>query len=518
MIIDKVEPYWKDEERERLAEIDKEREAFYTYWENRPADAQQAFIESDKWGELQARENEIYAEVEARYMKATRTAKAMLADVTEIVDAIEKSDFLEFLTRYRAMFLEVGDRKITPPKEYTEENFDNCYYFILRQLRVQLNFFADNGDDKSTNKCIDIVEKRVLLWYVKKDPNYLAMVHSNATDAFSFADWRNAKTDPLSGNVIVSVKKPEAEIIVSNVIDIGANATAEDILLYGLYEFTRQNDFKHKNRKEKINRNVIFPWKELARLEGCDLEERQTTSPEEAEKEKKRLKKRIDHAREDMRKGVDLLRGSGTKITEIIKGKPESFLYVNYFETIGMDKKGNITMEFTNRIAEALASRNTITLHSVKLMKLDKRKTAARSLGKFLENRWFMDNNIRQGTRDRISIKELLPYTKLIEYSKLQTTGDRGKWEKRIKEPLENALDELKKIGFLKDWRYTHAKAVELTETEAYNIETYADFESLYLHYELTDDIDQTERLERKNKQIAERLKKTEKKKNGGKQ
>ena len=97
MIIDKVLPFWTDEDRQRLAEIQRQQDAVLVEIEKDQPDTQ-AGLELrwklvDEWEKLGDQSNEIRREVENRYIKS-HTKKAILADIEEIVNAVEKEDFL----------------------------------------------------------------------------------------------------------------------------------------------------------------------------------------------------------------------------------------------------------------------------------------------------------------------------------------------------------------------------------------------------------------------------------------
>ena len=85
-------------------------------------------------------------------------------------------------------------------------------------------------------------------------------------------------------------------------------------------------------------------------------------------------------------------------------------------------------------------------------------------------------------------------------------------WIRRIKEPLEESLDYLTHEKLLKSWEYTHAKGVPLTDEEASNITSYSDFASLYLLFTPADQIDHTERQEKRKAEREKRRKRRNKK------
>ena len=122
-----------------------------------------------------------------------------------------------------------------------------------------------------------------------------------------------------------------------------------------------------------------------------------------------------------------------------------------------------------------------------------------------------MDSNQIKGTADRISVPNLLAVTDLPSYEEVQRK-DRGHWENRIKRYFEEALDTLTQEGILKDWEYTHAKGVPLTDEEAANITSYNKFIKLYLHFTPADEGDHAERIAAKEKAKATKKSSTTKK------
>jgi hypothetical protein len=82
-----------------------------------------------------------------------------------------------------------------------------------------------------------------------------------------------------------------------------------------------------------------------------------------------------------------------------------------------------------------------------------------------------------------LKVITLLEETTLPTYEEVVKT--RKSWEERLKEPLENALDHLTQINFLKDWRYCKPKGETLEDADAdfADYETWAD---TLLQFEMT--------------------------------
>lgn len=507
MIIDKVKPYWTEEDKQRLKEIQKKEDSLLSSMrEYRLGNPEGDFSEfeiaiADKLSDLsniQEEYDSLYGEVEANYIKA-HTKKELLADAEEIITAIEKTDFIAYIARWTGSYNNsesednIALRLLR--KRYTE-NYENCYTFILHNVGVQLNALA--GDEKATARIQALTEKRVSLWYIKPNPAFLPMAHGTATDALAYMNTRNASIDPITGNA--TIEKLGVQLVILKLKELrGALGMSTDKLFStAVATFTQQNNLKHA-KPETLKREVVIDLKNYAQLLGYDVLEHETTTPEEAEREKKRAKAQLDNARKAINKDLDILHASTLTWREPIKGKTGDFIRISLVSQTRISN-GKIGIAFTPEIASYLADKNIITQYPTKLLGLDNRNHTAYYIGRKLAEHYNIDNNQIKGTHDRLSIPALLAVTDLPTYEYIQKT-DRGHWVERIKEPLERALDTLTQEGILKDWKYTHARGIDLTEEEAYNITRYEDFSKLYILFSPADTVDHTERITKK--QIA---------------
>ena len=502
MIIDKVLPYWTDEERQRLAEIRTAIDEAVNNLNMERRAGNKAPIEQIKALHAQnAKEYKLYDEVETRYIKAT-SKKAILDDVRDIVNAIEKEDFLDYVAHRISELSMLKSPEDAPPilRKLAEENFENCYEFILYALRVQLNAIGDHDEDR-LDKVRAIVEKRVALWYVKQHPDFLPMAHGKATDAFALMSNRDAVIDRITGNATIDRFGVQLAIAKLNELHATLGVSTDKLLSTAIATFTQQNDFRHTKTKEP-RRDVSINLKEYAQLLGYDVEEHETGTPDEAEREKTRAKNQLDNARKAIKKDLDILQASTLTWEEPIKQSVRNFDRISLVTRTKLEN-GHIRIWFTPEIAGYLAERNLITQYPTKLLRISGRQPTAYYIGRKLSEHYNIDNNVIRGTNDRISIPSLLKVASLDSYEEVQKK-DRGHWVERIKEPLEKALDTLTQEGVLRDWKYTHAKGVDLTEEEAYSITSYEEYEKLYLHFTPADKVDHTERIEAKQEARAE--------------
>lgn len=512
MIIDKVAEFWTLEDRQRLLEINQRMDAVLDEIQAAHARGERARV--DEWHKLSDEENELRREVESRYIKA-RSKKEILADAEEIVAGLTKDEYLADIAVTLDRIAGLRERgtdeaKLAALKAFAKENYENCFQFILWFLRVQLNALAD--DEAGTERIKAIVDKRVSLWYVKTTPAFMPMVHGRATDALAFMNSRNAEIDPVTGTGTLDKLGVELTIMKLRNLKATLNPNTDKLLSTALATFTQHNDFRHLNGKEP-NRRVSIPLKDYAQLLGYEVDERETSTPQEAEREKKRAKNQLDNARKAVKKDLNIIHASTLAWEEPIKGKSRDFARVSLVTYTGI-VNGEIQIAFSPEIAGYLAERNLITQYPTKLLSLDSRKTTAYYVARKLYEHYHIDNNQIRGTADRISIPALLAVTDLASYEEVQKK-DRGHWQERIKEPLERALDELTGAQILRDWKYTHAKGVDLTKEEAYSINSYSDYEKLFLHFTLEDTVDHTERIKAKQEAAGKKRYKRKKEEQG---
>lgn len=516
MIIDKVAPYWTEEDRARLAEIKAKKgsllHAVRKEREEKSDVISISFIED--WGNLEEAENQLLWEIENRYIRS-HSKKAILKDVEEIVSAIEKEEFQTEIAdnvSHLAFLQENGadETSLSLLREYALENYENCYRYILHFLRVQLNAFAN--DEAYAEKARAIVDKRVSLWYVKENLPFSAMVHGKATDAIAHMIGKPLEKNPISETASITSDEVKLVLKLLDVNSIGMSA--HKLLSTALVGFTKLNHTGRGNQKALKTVRVHFPLNEYALRCGYDVIEHPTATPEEAEKEAKRAKNALDNARKKVVKDLKILLASELTWEEETRGNVQGFDGINPLGR-GRIVNGQITIEFSLSFAEYLV-RLPITQYPVALLKADERNPNAYSLGLAISEHFSMYSNQTVSTAQLLKVKTLLNYTDLpsIEAVRKQRKG----WEERIKDPLEKALDSLVDCGLLVEdgWRYSKSKGVELTDAEA-NFTTYEDWEEALIHFTLKDAPDLTARIQARQeekKATQEKRKKNTKKKN----
>lgn len=508
MIIDKTLSYWKPEEQERLKKLELKKEKVRQSLSL--LDNEESYnTKLDKFNDITEAIFKLTMRVETRYAKARKT-KGLLEDIADIVANITKEDYLAFIAYRKKSIAEleilqaktdIQDDILEHLKGEAREDYDGCYSYFLRNLRVQIRYLVD--DAKSLNKARAIIEKRVSLWYVKTTPTFLPIPYGKPTDAIAFLSPKDADIDKIG---TATIEQYNVRVRITNYEDLkGSLGIGVDKLIRTtLAIFASNNNFNGREEIDENNINTLIriPENEYAKLLGYDVEEHEARTEEEAKLEKKRVKTILDNVRKKVKQQMKLAYNYSYDWEESIRGKVESFQSVRLLSSIGYSD-GCYYLNVTKEIAKYLIKRNIITQYNTKLLAIDERHGNAYRIMIKLDEQYNMYINQIRGTHNRISIPKVLAVTDLPSYAEVQAK-DRGHWERRLKEPLEENLDYLVQIGLLENWEYVHAKGIALTEEEASNILNYEDYERLYLLYEPVDKVDHTEQLEAKRKEIAQ--------------
>lgn len=102
--------------------------------------------------------------------------RAILADVLEIVSAIEKEDYLSWqrlqtenlqqpLKRLSLSNEKSAKKEYRDLKQLATRGFRNCYFFILSRIRVQLNALAYYGSKDGEKRAAEFAEEKAGLFY-----------------------------------------------------------------------------------------------------------------------------------------------------------------------------------------------------------------------------------------------------------------------------------------------------------------------------------------------------------------
>ncbi len=305
-----------------------------------------------------------------------------------------------------------------------------------------------------------------------------------------------------------------AEFILNHFSSLKGNVSinTHKLLCVAIAEFTRANTYNGGIVKPEI----ILPLKEHARSLNYRVDEEPTSTPEEAEKEKKRAAAALKDARKKIKNDLELL----LAMQWSWKGEDNTeFSKINLFERVGIEN-GYIKITFGQTMSEYLKKR-PLTQYPKGLLAIDARSDNAYRIGLKLAEHYNMYSNIVNETNNRLSVKTLLNVTSLPTYDELKNKKQdlSRQWETKIKEHFETALDTLTgKV--IKDWEYVKPGGLLLTDKEASNITNYDTFANLLVKFELINPKDQTAQIKKnlKEKEKAIKAKKSRERKKSAKQ
>lgn len=271
-----------------------------------------------------------------------------------------------------------------------------------------------------------------------------------------------------------AVERNGGIIIISDYGEIaeqGLKESAKKLLDYVLGKFTAQNSAKQAAARPR----VTFDIREYAELTGYDIS---------TENKLKEFRKQINS-------DLNALYRLSVKIKDRHKGSVEFRVCQAKGLAIGNGAAGTYFFELGNAYAEILITNNLVISQPRRLFLAGKSRLAY-PLGKYLATHYGMDNNQNKKTHDIISVKAILEQFK--DYKGLLPDA---KHTDRPKTTLETALEELEDCGVL-TWFYCGAKKAQIDPPA-----TYAEFEKAYIHFDIVDAPDTSERRQRKAEEQA---------------
>lgn len=320
------------------------------------------------------------------------------------------------------------------------------------------------------------------------------MVQGAATNKFRATATKNIVLD-RNGNATIEQEGFKAFMQDYSTLKGGLNTGTKKLLDAGAIQLTENNHFRAKNG-QPINTSVSISLKEYGRLRGKNISPRTTSTPEEEEAEKKRLTNAMHEIRKRANEELNILYSLSLSWTEPGRKKNADYKDVRVLQSKGISG-GYIHMRFSEEMAAYLVHAY-IMQYPTALQTVDERNPRTYNIGYKLALHHSNDNNRVKGTANIISVKALLDACGDIPtYEEVQASKDRGHWERRIKDPLETSLDSNHSSGVITSWEYCNSKRLPLDDDQI-SIADYQTFMGLYIHFEMADEPDQSERLQRK--------------------
>ena len=141
--------------------------------------------------------------------------------------------------------------------------------------------------------------------------------------------------------------------------------------------------------------------------------------------------------------------------------------------------------------------------YSSKILRLGSRQNPLPFyLAQKLSDHYFHDGNRKRATNNILAVKTLLSFCgdTIPSYEYVQQT-DRGHWVRLIRQPLEEALNDIQNVGYF-SWEYCKSQLAEATPQEI-RTNDFRKWSKLYITFKLIpEEPDQTERLEHKQKRL----------------
>lgn len=322
---------------------------------------------------------------------------------------------------------------------------------------------------------------------------YMTLYHFKGTD-----EMPGAARKPLKKNILNNTASVEQNGVNYTLNDLDNVYSSLGVSPHKLLNvaISRFSELNPKNHQRKIRTlKVSFSLEKYADKSGYKVRRRPTSTPEEEKRENNRIKNELKNARRKVKEDIQLLSKLQMTYEEVGTERSGDFYIANVFGGGGV-RKGIITIEFTQSMAEYLMS-SAHTKYPEELLKLDARHPTAYAIGNKLSIHFNLDNNQIAGTSQTLRVETLLNISGLPKFD--DKSVKKAGWRNRIKEPFENALDQLTggKIDLLSGWEYTGVNSRPLTDEEA-NFKTYDEWKEARLHFTLKDPPDHTERLKKK--------------------
>lgn len=328
----------------------------------------------------------------------------------------------------------------------------------------------------------------------EQNKSFMPMLHGKATDSIATMNSKDLTENKL--NNTASVISNEVKLVIKEFDKMTGTLgiSTHKLLSTAIVMFGNINNIGTKKRTLQ-DLKVFFPLKEYALLCGYDVEEQETSTPEEAEVEKLRAKRQLDNARRKINKDLEILYNASISWKERVRGKETDYLDTRIITSKGI-RKGNILISFSPDIADYLINL-PLTQYPAALLSIDERNSNAYIMGLKMAEHSNIDNNIIIKSANQLKVSTLLEIT---SFPSINSSGViKNGWENRIKEPFENALDVLTGT-VIESWEYSHPKGVRMKDEEATNFLSYEDWSNTLIHFTLVDAPDHTERIaKRKN-------------------
>lgn len=240
-------------------------------------------------------------------------------------------------------------------------------------------------------------------------------------------------------------------------------------------EFTKQNHYKGK--REELKREVRVSLFDYIALRSDS-----------------RTKAYENKIRKEVKEDLNLLLHISVEGKESQKKKTKEFPRAKICDRAEI-KNSDIIFVFSEELAYYL-THSYVMQYPVSILKFDSRNANLYPLGRKLALHYSIDNNIKKGTNNKVSVKTALEYCPAIPSYESVLASDR-QINRRIYDAFEKTFEDL---GLNCELRRSDGSSFD--GGEVYGMK-FTEYQKLYLYFSIPDAFDQTERLARQKDEKA---------------
>lgn len=321
--------------------------------------------------------------------------------------------------------------------------------------------------------------------------SYLPMLNGAPTNDIMRLATKGLKADGFTKNASVMTK--DGHIITIERFDKlqGILSTpAKKILDTAILYLTDGNYFR--SRRNRIFPTVEIPLVEYGEACGYNLTPAKMPTPEEQEKENRRVTERIKEFKKNIRRDLHDISSvvwSGEETKGRNKGDYKEMRIISSHSI----SKGLIRINFDIDAAAYFVNAYMMQFPTA-LLKHDNKKHNAYVIGRKLAYHNSNDQNRAAGTDSTLSVQSILESAPEIPTIEEITARGQRNWKDKIKKPLEKALDENIIIGLIKKWEYRDPKTGETFSPEKSNKLTWTQYSRLMVDFTMINAPEQAER------------------------
>lgn len=293
-------------------------------------------------------------------------------------------------------------------------------------------------------------------------PGFIGIVKSRSTKALEKASLLNKEqTLIITGDNKLKFEIPNYDKA------LGLSPTQHQLLCFILQGFTAKFSKDNTAEPEYL---CYISVPQFLELKGVDVRDENA----------------FKNGKKNIRRNLKALQRYEITWEERIQGKEKRWADIKMIGSATNINKDTIAVAVDVLYAQALLETNSLTQYPQALYRLTSHEATAYAVGCKLSNRWHYEREQRRGQHDILGVKAILEASGLPTLNSLIAHNNHSKWNERIKEPLENALERLVEIGLLNTWEYVKSKKEPLTEDDVKRMQLDFNFyENLYIKYDL---------------------------------